>query len=84
MLGRSQETPENYPLVVVRGFFYRLVRPRNAMVQRQEAEKLIKIIRPYPVKYLYKYMSMESKGLEDVFFRKKIYLTDGTKFNDPF
>lgn len=54
------------------------------MVQRQEAEKLIKIIRPYPVKYLYKYKSMESKGLEDVFLRRKIYLTDATKFNDPF
>jgi hypothetical protein len=25
ILGRGQETPENYPLVVVRGGFYRLV-----------------------------------------------------------
>jgi len=26
MLGRGQETRENYPLIVVRGFFYSLVR----------------------------------------------------------
>jgi hypothetical protein len=26
MLGKGQGTPKNYPLVVVRGFFYRLVR----------------------------------------------------------
>jgi hypothetical protein len=25
MIGRGQETPENQPLIVVRGFFYRLV-----------------------------------------------------------
>ena len=25
MLGRGQETPENHPLIVLRGFFYRLV-----------------------------------------------------------
>ena len=25
MMGRGQETPENHPLIVVRGFFYRLV-----------------------------------------------------------
>ena len=29
MLGRGQETPENHPLNVVRGFFYRLVRPKE-------------------------------------------------------
>jgi len=28
MLGRGQETPENHPLIVVRGFFYRLVMRR--------------------------------------------------------
>jgi len=27
MLGRGQETPENHPLIAVRGFFYRLVMP---------------------------------------------------------
>jgi hypothetical protein len=26
MVGRGQETPENHPLIAVRGFFYRLVR----------------------------------------------------------
>jgi hypothetical protein len=26
MLGKGQVTPENHPLIVVRGFFYRLVR----------------------------------------------------------
>ena len=26
MLARGQETPENHPLIAVRGFFYRLVR----------------------------------------------------------
>jgi hypothetical protein len=26
MMGRGQEAPENHPLIVVRGFFYRLVR----------------------------------------------------------
>jgi len=26
MPGKGQETPENHPLIVVRGFFYRLVR----------------------------------------------------------
>ena len=25
MVGRGQETPENHPLIVIRGFFYRLV-----------------------------------------------------------
>jgi hypothetical protein len=25
MMGRGQETSENHPLIVVRGFFYRLV-----------------------------------------------------------
>jgi hypothetical protein len=29
MLGRGQETPENHPLIVVRGFFYRLVSLRK-------------------------------------------------------
>jgi hypothetical protein len=29
MLGRGQEAPENHPLIVVRGFFCRLVAKRN-------------------------------------------------------
>ncbi len=54
------------------------------MTQREEAEKLIKIIRPYPVPFLYKYRSMASVGLEDIFQQRKLYLNDSKKFNDPF
>jgi hypothetical protein len=54
------------------------------MSQREEVEKLIKIISPYPVPFLYKYRSMASKGLADIFQQRKIYLCDATKFNDPF
>ena len=54
------------------------------MTQREEAEKLLQIIRPYSVRHLYKYRSMQSKGLEDIFTKRQIYLTDATEFNDPF
>ena len=54
------------------------------MTQRQEVEELIRIIRPYAPPYLYKYRSMTSAGLEEVFQQRKIYLNDATKFNDPF
>lgn len=54
------------------------------MAQKQEAEKLIRFIRPYQVKQLYKYRSVKSEGLEDIFRKRQIYLTDATKFNDPF
>jgi hypothetical protein len=29
MLGRLQETPENHPIIISKGFFYRLVRQRE-------------------------------------------------------
>jgi len=54
------------------------------MTARNEAEELVKVIRPYPVKYLYKYRSMASVGLEELFCQREIYLNDATKFNDPF
>jgi len=54
------------------------------MTAREEAEKLIKIIRPYPVPFLYKYRSIDSLGIEDVFRQRKVYLNNATKFNDPF
>lgn len=54
------------------------------MIIRTETEELIKVIRPYPVDFLYKYRSMASPGLEELFSERKIYLNDATKFNDPF
>jgi|SRR5208337_1945101 len=54
------------------------------MTKRLEAEKLIKRTRPHPVKYLYKYRTMPSMGLRDIFHKKKVFLNDPTKFNDPF
>jgi hypothetical protein len=54
------------------------------MMLRQEAEKLVKIIRPYPVEHLYKYRAFDPKNLRDIFVNKRIYLPDASKFNDPF
>jgi len=54
------------------------------MAQRKEAEKLVKIVRPHTPKHLYKYRSINSKGVEDIFAKRQIYLTDATKFDDPF
>jgi hypothetical protein len=54
------------------------------MTAREEAEQLFKIIRPYPAPFLYKYGSISSRLLEDVFGKRRIYLSDATKFNDPF
>jgi hypothetical protein len=54
------------------------------MTAQNEAKELIKVIRPCAVKYLYKYRSMASVGLEELFCQRKIYLNDATKFNDPF
>ena len=54
------------------------------MTTREEAEKLVNIIRPYPGPFLYKYRSMRSPGLEDVFRQRSVYLNVATKFNDPF
>ena len=54
------------------------------MRQRKEAEKLVEIVRPYTPKHLYKYRSINSQGVEDIFVKRKIYFTDATKFDDPF
>jgi hypothetical protein len=54
------------------------------MTKKQEAEILVKLIRPYPIGYLYKYRSMASMGLQDIFEKKKVFFNDATKFNDPF
>jgi hypothetical protein len=54
------------------------------MTKRQETEKLVKLIRPYPVQCLYKYRSMASTGLNDIFEKRKVFLNNATKFNDPF
>jgi hypothetical protein len=54
------------------------------MTRRLEAEKLIKLVKPYPVKYLYKYRTMGSMGIQDIFQKRKVFLNDATKFNDPF
>ena len=54
------------------------------MNQRDKIQELTRQIRPYPVDFLYKYRSMESKGLADIFEKRKIYFTDPTTFNDPF
>ena len=58
------------------------------MTKTSQIEKLIKIISPYRVPYLYKYRSMDSsdavKSLQDVFQKRRVFLNDATKFNDPF
>lgn len=54
------------------------------MVQRKEAEKLVKLIKPYKPKHLYKYRSMNSRGIKDLFINREIYLSDSTNFDDPF
>lgn len=54
------------------------------MINKQEAKILAKIIRPYPIRHLYKYRSMHSEGLEDIFEKRQVFLSDATKFNDPF
>ncbi|MCK4814200.1 DUF2971 domain-containing protein [bacterium] len=54
------------------------------MVRREKIEKLVEIIRPYPTEYLYKYRTMQSKELEEIFSKRQVYLSDPTKFNDPF
>jgi len=54
------------------------------MINKQEAKILAKIIRPYPIRYLYKYRSMQSRGLRDMFEKRQVFLSDATQFNDPF
>ena len=54
------------------------------MSQRKEAEKLVELIRPYTPKHLYKYRSINSRGVKDIFLKQKVYFTDSTNFDDPF
>ncbi|MEI7637538.1 MAG: DUF2971 domain-containing protein [Syntrophus sp. (in: bacteria)] len=55
------------------------------MTKKQEVEKLVKLIRPYPIQYLYKYRAMDSStGLQGIFEERKVFLNDAAKFNDPF
>lgn len=54
------------------------------MESREEAEELFKKIRPYSVSHLYKYRSMRSEGLEEIFTKRQVYLNDATTFDDPF
>lgn len=53
------------------------------MTRKREAEKLIELISHSPVRYLYKYRSMASRGLKDIFEKRKVFFNDATKFNDP-
>ncbi|MFH1673288.1 MAG: DUF2971 domain-containing protein [Pseudomonadota bacterium] len=54
------------------------------MADTSETESLVAFIKPYRMDYLYRYRSMRSRGLEDVFKKRQIYLPDPTLFNDPF
>ena len=54
------------------------------MAQRKEAEKLVEIIKPYRPKHLYKYRSIGSRGVKDIFIRRKVHFSDSTNFDDPF
>ena len=54
------------------------------MAQRKEAEKLVEIIRTYSPKHLYKYRSINSQGVKDIFIKREVYFTDSTNFDDPF
>jgi len=54
------------------------------MAQRKEAVKLVEIVRPYTPKHLYKYRSINSQGVKDIFTKRKVYFTDTTNFDDPF
>lgn len=54
------------------------------MKRMQEVVKLTKAIRPYAVPFLYKYRSMKSPGLRDIFIARSIFLSSAAAFNDPF
>ena len=47
-------------------------------------KKILDRVRPYEVEYLYKYRKVDSRGLERIFTHSEIYLSDPSKFNDPF
>lgn len=51
---------------------------------RNDAKKLLKLIRPYSVNQLYKYRSMNCDSILDIFINNKIFLSSPTNFNDPF
>jgi hypothetical protein len=54
------------------------------MAKREELVELIKYVRPYPVKHLYRYRSMDSRELPLIFEHMKVYFPDPTTFKDPF
>jgi hypothetical protein len=50
-----------------------------------EKEKtLLNRVKPYDVEHLYKYRSLDSRGLESIFCQNTIWLSDPLAFNDPF
>lgn len=54
------------------------------MTKKLSGDALYDLIRPYEVDSLFKYRSFSSRGLEDIFTRRKIFLASPTMFNDPF
>jgi len=49
-----------------------------------EYEEFYNIVKPYEATHLYKYRSMNTHGLDQIFINNQIYLSDPTTFNDPF
>lgn len=47
-------------------------------------ESFFKRAKPTEVPFLYKYRTINSKGLDRIFTHNEIFLPDPTKFNDPF
>jgi len=45
---------------------------------------LLDRVKPYEVEYLYKYRSLDSRGLESIFSKNVIWFPDPLAFNDPF
>lgn len=56
----------------------------TSMTKIEEIKELLPFIRPYPLTHLYRYRSMESKEIGEIFGHRKIYLSNPTIFNDPF
>lgn len=50
----------------------------------EDERRLLDRVKPYEVNYLYKYRSLDSRGLEEIFSQNQIYLSDPLAFNDPF
>ena len=53
-------------------------------MDQKELKKFIETVRPFTPKRLYKYRSMKSEGVEDIFTKMKIFASDSTVFDDPF